>query len=65
MRFYWLKDRVTRKQFAIHWELGKSNLADYYPTKNIIRFLIVDKSALYTYMSQTKAQRLYKGVLKY
>ena len=33
MRFYWIKDRVTLKQFAVHWEPGKYNLADY-PTKH-------------------------------
>jgi hypothetical protein len=29
MRFYWLKDRETRKQFRIYWRAGKLNLGDY------------------------------------
>ena len=33
MRFNWLKDRVARKQFTVHWEPGKYNLADY-PSKH-------------------------------
>ena len=30
MRFYWLRDRSTQKQFLITWAAGKTNLADYY-----------------------------------
>lgn len=33
MRFNWLKDCVKREQFAVNWEPGKYNLADY-PTKH-------------------------------
>ncbi len=29
MRFYWLKDRETRKQFRIYWRAGKLNRGDY------------------------------------
>ena len=30
MRFYWLRDRETLKQFRIYWRSGKLNLADYF-----------------------------------
>ena len=30
MRFHWLRDRETRKQFRIYWRSGKTNLADYF-----------------------------------
>jgi hypothetical protein len=30
MRFHWLRDRETLKQFRIYWRLGKQNLADYW-----------------------------------
>jgi hypothetical protein len=29
MRFYWLKDRETRKQFRIYWRAGTLNRGDY------------------------------------
>jgi hypothetical protein len=29
MRFYWLKDRETQKQFKIYWRQGKLNRGDY------------------------------------
>ena len=30
MRFYWLQDRETLKQFRIYWRPGKQNMADYW-----------------------------------
>ena len=30
MRFYWLRDRVSQKQFTIYWKPGVCNMADYY-----------------------------------
>ena len=30
MRFYWLKDRITQKQFYAFWRRGDTNLADYF-----------------------------------
>ena len=33
MRFHWIKDRITQKQFALDWAPGNTNLADY-PTKH-------------------------------
>lgn len=30
LRFYWVKDRVKQKQYAVSWKSGKSNLADYH-----------------------------------
>ena len=30
MRFYWIQDRTGQGQFAIYWERGQGNLADYY-----------------------------------
>jgi hypothetical protein len=30
MRFYWLKDRESQKQFKIFWRSGKLNKGDYY-----------------------------------
>ena len=30
MRFYWLRDRQTLKQFQFFWCAGKLNLADYW-----------------------------------
>ena len=30
MRFYWLRDRETLKQFRIYWRPGKQNMADYW-----------------------------------
>ena len=29
MRFYWVKDRVSQKQFLVYWRPGKNNVADY------------------------------------
>ena len=29
MQFYWVQDRVNRKQFHVYWRPGKLNLADY------------------------------------
>ena len=39
MKFYWIRDRVTQKQFIIYWKPGNDNLADYFskhhpPTHN-------------------------------
>ena len=33
MRFYWLKDRESQKQFKIYWRKGALNRGDY-PTKH-------------------------------
>ena len=30
MRFYWIQDRVTQKQFKVYWRPGHTNLADYF-----------------------------------
>ena len=30
MRFYWVQDRVSQKQFVVYWEKGADNLADYF-----------------------------------
>ena len=30
MRFYWIKDRVSQKQFCIYWKPGKYNKVDYF-----------------------------------
>ena len=30
MRYYWLRDRQTQRQFDIHWDKGELNNADYY-----------------------------------
>jgi hypothetical protein len=33
MRFYWIRDRINRKQFHVFWKRGNTNLADY-PSKH-------------------------------
>ena len=42
MRFYWLQDRLNKKQFLIYWKPGKQDLADYftkfYPPQQIKDF---------------------------
>jgi hypothetical protein len=30
MRFYWIQDRVSQKQFKVDWHLGPTNRADYF-----------------------------------
>ena len=30
MRLYWIKDRLTDKEFHIYWSAGENNLADYF-----------------------------------
>jgi hypothetical protein len=30
MRFYWIKDRVSQKQFLVYWRPGPKNLRDYH-----------------------------------
>jgi hypothetical protein len=30
MRFYWIQDRVSQKQFLVYWRPGSTNKADYY-----------------------------------
>ena len=30
VRFHWLRDRKTFKQFSIYWQSGKLNIADYF-----------------------------------
>jgi hypothetical protein len=30
MRFYWIQDCVTQKQFKVYWRPGPTNLADYF-----------------------------------
>jgi hypothetical protein len=30
MRFYWIKDRVAKDQYVVHWRKGRSNLANYF-----------------------------------
>jgi hypothetical protein len=30
MRFYWIQDRVSQKQFLVYWRPGDTNLADYF-----------------------------------
>jgi hypothetical protein len=30
MRFYWIRDRVTQKQFLVQWKAGSLNLGDYH-----------------------------------
>ena len=29
MRYHWVKDRATQKQFLVYWDKGENNLADY------------------------------------
>ncbi len=29
MRFYWIKDRISQRQFRLEWQPGRTNLADY------------------------------------
>ena len=38
MRFYWLRDRATQKQFIIKWAAGKTNKADYYTKHHTIPY---------------------------
>jgi uncharacterized protein (UPF0371 family) len=28
MRFYWVRDRISQKQYRVYWESGGKNLAD-------------------------------------
>ena len=30
MRYYWVRDRITQKQFCLMWKPGDQNLADYF-----------------------------------
>jgi hypothetical protein len=30
MKYYWLQDRVPKKQFDVYWLPGKDNLGDYH-----------------------------------
>jgi hypothetical protein len=30
IRFYWIRDRVNRGQFLVHWKRGTTNQADYF-----------------------------------
>jgi hypothetical protein len=30
MRYYWIQDRVSQKQFKVYWRPGHTNLADYF-----------------------------------
>jgi hypothetical protein len=30
MRYHWLTDRVSKKQFDVYWHPGKDNLGDYH-----------------------------------
>ena len=30
MRYHWLKDRSSQKQFIIYWDKGLNNFADYF-----------------------------------
>jgi hypothetical protein len=30
MRFYWVRDRVNKGEFLVHWRRGSDNLADYF-----------------------------------
>ena len=30
MRSEWLKEREAKEQFCVYWQLGKTNLADYF-----------------------------------
>ena len=30
MRYHWLRDRMTQKQFDIYWDKGTNNHADYF-----------------------------------
>ena len=30
MRFYWIRDRITQKQFRVYWKPGTDNYADYF-----------------------------------
>ena len=30
MRFYWIRDRVNKGEFLVHWRRGTDNRADYY-----------------------------------
>ena len=32
MRFHWLRDRESQKQFRYYWRPGKNNLTDYWTT---------------------------------
>ena len=37
MRYYWLRDRTTQKQFVIKWAPGKSSKVDYYTKHHPIK----------------------------
>ena len=30
MRYFWLLDRITQKQFLVYWDKGLNNFADYF-----------------------------------
>jgi len=30
MRYYWIKDRIKKKQFKLTWRPGVDNMADYF-----------------------------------
>ena len=34
MQFYWVKDRVKRKQFLVYWRQGVKNDADYFTKRH-------------------------------
>ena len=38
MRYYWLRDKTTQKQFLITWAAGKTNKADYYTKHHPINY---------------------------
>ena len=41
MRYYWLRDHQTQKQFHFHWDKGTNNDADYFTKHHATKFHIL------------------------
>ena len=67
MRFHWLRDRETHKQFRIYWRPGPTNWADYWTKHHAaihhtnIRSRILSKPKVIE-MLRKRPSKAFKGV---
>ena len=54
MRYFWIRDRVKRGHYVIHWAPGADNLADYFTKTHPIKTYL-DKRSTFLEPSRSKA----------
>jgi hypothetical protein len=67
MRFHWIQDRVSQKQFEVYWRPGKDNLADFFtkPLPVHVHQEIMDKLIRRNHVCNSVTLRKFKRSYNY